>query len=778
MMEKKIHDRLTILRRRVAKVPTDPGVYRWLDSDGKILYVGKAKNLKNRMQTYVQDGLKRSPWTEIMVRQIADFDITVVRSELEALILEANIIKELQPKYNVLLKDDKGYVYVRATLKDAYPSIEVVRRIENDSAKYFGPFISGSKATEETLSMIDGIVHFRACKVSLDALNAGKTLTKNPCLDYQIGKCSGLCVGAVTQEEHRSRIDHVVSFFRGNFSSIKKRTHEEMQALAKEKKFERAARLRDVLRFIEGLEERQVVSDTSGDDADIIGVALRHGRVHVVLLRQRGGKVIEQLGFPLKGEAETVTDVLTQFLPQYYAKTDDIPPTIILSDAPDDAGVLEGWLQEKRGKSVKIFVPERGKKSKLLLMAERNAEEKVEQQFAAWEAETKKIEGALGGLQTLLGLPHLPRRIEGYDISHLGGSATVGSMVVMVNGKPKREHYRSFNMKTVIDGEIDDYRSLAETLRRRLKYLTDDLKTAIARMKAIGIEIGKARKGEQKMIEDISAQHSDHIGTDDIRYSDYVVARRDGSIIGFCRQCLYKGEIPMIRSLWIHQNERGSRLGHTLIRFLLSKVKKGKVYLHCRKESLVEYYAELGFQVVQTPPELLVQKIQDWEKSHPGVPPGMIMVYIVSKQKPDASFSERPDLLLIDGGKGQLSAVVDVLKEMHLDIPVAGLAKREEEIFVPGQPYPLLVKEGSEPRFLLQRLRDEAHRFANDRRERRLTVAMTASKLDAVPGIGDSTRITLLKKFGSTDAVISASDTALREVLSEGQVKALREMYP
>jgi excinuclease UvrABC nuclease subunit len=550
-----------------------------------------------------------------------------------------------------------------------------------------------------------------------------------------------------------------------------------MQALAKEKKFERAARLRDVLRFIEGLEERQVVSDTSGDDADIIGVALRHGRVHVVLLRQRGGKVIEQLGFPLKGEAETVTDVIEQFLPQYYAKTDDIPSTIILSDAPEDAGVLEGWLQEKRGKSVKIFVPERGKKSKLLLMAERNAEEKVEQQFAAWEAETKKIEGALGGLQTLLGLPHLPRRIEGYDISHLGGSATVGSMVVMVNGKPKREHYRSFNMKTVIDGEIDDYKSIAETLLRRLKYLAHTKKFEDAELARRGLMMSKARKADQKAIEKIIADNASMLGSFGIEYKNFIVVRRDDNIVAVAQLYSYEESVQAIRTVWVADSERGHRLGQTLVRRLLRDITKGKVYATIPPD-LEEYYGELGFQIVKQGPDVLTKLLDEYMKKDETNTRGIIVMYQAKDHKIDESFSSMPDLLLIDGGKGQLSAVVDVLQELHLDIPVAGLAKREEEIFVPGQSYPLLVKEGSEPRFLLQRLRDEAHRFANDRRERRLTVAMTASKLDAVPGIGDSTRITLLKKFGSTDAVISASDTALREVLSEGQVKALREMYP
>jgi excinuclease UvrABC nuclease subunit len=410
-------------------------------------------------------------------------------------------------------------------------------------------------------------------------------------------------------------------------------------------------------------------------------------------------------------------------------------------------------------------------------MAERNAEEKVEQQFAAWEAETKKIEGALGGLQTLLGLPHLPRRIEGYDISHLGGSATVGSMVVMVNGKPKREHYRSFNMKTVIDGEIDDYKSIAETLLRRLKYLAHTKKFEDAELARRGLMMSKARKADQKAIEKIIADNASMLGSFGIEYKNFIVVRRDDNIVAVAQLYSYEESVQAIRTVWVADSERGHRLGQTLVRRLLRDITKGKVYATIPPD-LEEYYGELGFQIVKQGPDVLTKLLDEYMKKDETNTRGIIVMYQAKDHKIDESFSSMPDLLLIDGGKGQLSAVVDVLQELHLDIPVAGLAKREEEIFVPGQSYPLLVKEGSEPRFLLQRLRDEAHRFANDRRERRLTVAMTASKLDAVPGIGDSTRITLLKKFGSTDAVISASDTALREVLSEGQVKALREMYP
>ncbi len=771
-----------ILRKRVAKVTSEPGVYRWLDHEKNVLYVGKAKNLRNRMKAYVQDGKKHSPWTEIMVRQIADFDVTVVRNELEALILESNLIKEMKPKYNIMLKDDKGYAYVRVSVQEKYPRVDVVRRLEEDGAKYFGPFL-GAWDIRQTLEMLDGILKFRACKLSLDTLNGpskrGSALEGGtPCLDYQIGKCCGLCIGTVSETEYRERIGEVEKFFRGNYASVKKKAEEKMKIAASEKKFEIAARIRDVIRFIEEQEQKQVISDTTGDSADVFGIALRQGKIQAILLRQRDGKLIEQVAFALKGEAESAADALSQFLPQYYEDTQDIPDSIIVSEELPEKTLLEEWLRARRGKVVRILVPERGKKSKLLEMAERNAQQKVDQQFAAWEAEAQKVEGALAELAGLVRLSAPPRRVEGYDISHLGGTATVASMVVFLNGKPKREHYRSFNMRTVKEGDVDDYKSLAEAIRRRLRYLTDDVKTVTERLKKEGIDIGKARKAEQKKIEEISGAHPQDIGSDGINYADYMVVRKGEDIIGFCRLFTYPDNVTCVRSLWIHKDFRGRRFGQLLVRMQLARVKKGKVYVHISKESLVEYYAELGFQVVQTPPPVLQKKLDDWTRDHPGTTAGFILVYLVSKQRPDASFSERPDLILIDGGKGQLSAVSAVLKDMNVDIPLASLAKREEEIFLPGEQVSLLVQKDSPARFLLQRIRDESHRFANAKREKRLDLSLFHSKLDEVPGIGQSTKQALLKKFGSVDFVLSADDKALGEILNQTQLRSLREKFP
>lgn len=764
--------RQAILRRRVAKIPTDPGVYRWLDADKNVLYIGKAKNLRNRMKTYVQDGLRRSPWTEIMVRQIADFEVTVVRSELEAFILESNLIKQLRPKYNVLLKDDKGYVYVRVSVHERYPRVDVVRRLENDGAKYFGPFL-GARSTHQTLDMLDSILTYRVCKKSLDTLNAGKPLsTSTPCLDHQIGKCAGLCIGSLTETQYRERIDHIVRFFRGNFASVKTKAQEDMKNAALEKKFEKAARIRDVVRFIDDLEQRQIVSDASGDNADIFGIALSHGKIQVVLLRQRDGKLVEQMAFPLRGEADTPADALAQFLPQYYEDTQDLPDIVILGEMFPEAELLTTWLTQRRGKIVKLLIPERGKKSKLLEMAERNAEEKVQQQFAAWEAEIKTVEGALTELAFLVRLPEPPRRIEGYDISHLGGTATVGSMVVFVNGKPKREHYRSFNMKTVQDGAIDDYKSIKETLRRRLKYLTHDLKTEEEKWKAKDITFGKVRKEErEKALAIIRAQTFSHLEVD---YGECIVARKDGEIVACGNLHRHPSGRTELFSVWVGDDMRGDKLGQVISRMLLKRVQKKKIYLGT-KPSLEEYYADIGFRHVINPSPELVTEIN---RNVPAFASDIIMMYDGKGHQSDVSFSERPDLLLIDGGKGQLSAATEVLDDLGLTIPVAGLAKREEEIFLPGESSPLAVASGSPARFLLQRVRDEAHRFANAKREKRLDLVMTRSKLDEIPGIGETTKKQLLKQFGSADAVISAQDAELAEILTQSQHTELRKCFP
>jgi len=788
---------LATLRRRVNAVPKSPGVYRWLDRAGRVLYVGKAKSLRNRMQQYVRAEAKHSAWTEIMVRQIADFDVTVTNSELEALMLETNLIKELRPKYNILMKDDKNYVYLRISVQEQFPRVEIVRRVEDDGALYFGPKTSAEQL-RESLSFLRTLFPFRNCKMGIEVANSEQrtavsadrsSLTAGsipldvvckdrdrptPCVDYHIKQCIAPCIGSVMPEQYRTQaIDGVVAFFQGKYQVAERILMERMAEAAKQKKFERAARLRDQLKQLRMTQEKQLISDTSGANTDTIGAALLSGHAYVVLLRERDGKLVGEESFSLQGTAESLADVLGQFLPQYYSASADLPEMIVLGEEPADRTAIEAWLSGLHDKRVRLVVPERGKKSKLLKLAEKNADWKAHQTEAKWESETRRTEEALKELQTLLRLPAPARRIEGYDISHLGCTHTVGSMVVFHNGKPKRDHYRSFNMRTVKEGQVDDYRSLAETLRRRLRHVAVNRKKEEQEWKKEGVAVHKGRKADLALLEAYLEAHTMEIDTSDPVVKDFVIAECKGKIVGCVRLKRSKDKTTELASLFVEEKFRGKNLGRFLARKILRSVKKGKVYL-ITKVQMEEYYADLGFRVIQAAPKALDEKILRCSK-FVGKTNLLLMMYDTAEQKPDDSFSSVPDLLLIDGGKGQLATAEQVLKELKLTIPVAGLAKREEEIFVPGNPDPLVVTQDSPARFLLQRLRDEAHRFANSKREGRQKASTFQSKLDEIPGIGEVTKEALLKKFGTVDAVIAASDEELGKILTQAQVVAFKK---
>ena len=502
-----------ILAKRIKETPTSPGIYRWLGSEGAVLYVGKAKNIRNRLRSYLQKGDK-GPWKEALLRQVKDFDVTVTTNELEALVLETNLIKKLRPKYNVLMKDDKNYVYVRIAWQDSYPAIDVVRRMEGNGAKYFGPYLSAWE-TRKHLNLLNLLFPYQACRESLVHLNKMAEKGQEPtesdlraCLGYQIGKCCGLCVGAITQEEYRSHIEQIMRFFKGDHEPVKERIRVLMQEAATAKKFERAASLRDHLHMVEKLEEKQLVSDPMSGDADFIGIVLLSGRAHVIVLLQREGKVIGETHLSLAGQAENVSDVLEQFLPQFYEQTEDIPDAVFISEEFAERDLLAAYLSLKKEKKVRVIIPERGKKSHLLELAQKNALAKAKQGEAKWESDARNTMEALSTLQQILNLPATPERIECYDISHLGGTETVGSMIVFRDAKPARDHYRSFALRDIAEGEVDDYKSLQEILGRRLRYLQFDLKKEEAEWKQQGITCGRAKKKEQEAIEKIHVEHT------------------------------------------------------------------------------------------------------------------------------------------------------------------------------------------------------------------------------------------------------------------------------
>ncbi len=770
-------DPLVTLRKRVSTSPGEPGVYRWLNKDGTVLYVGKAKNLKKRLASYVQPGKGgHGPWRQSFLQQIADFDVTVTQSELEALLLEANLIKQLKPKYNVLLKDDKNYQFVRVSVQETFPRVETLRRMFNDGAKYFGPYLS-SYQLHQTLNLLQEALNYRACKESLSILNRDPDAPSEKlrqCLDYQIGRCNGLCAGVITPEDYRSRIEKLMEFLKGKRETVIKIVEEKMRTAAVERKFERAATMRNYLALLQDKPEEQVVTDTTGEDSDMVGIAVLSERAHIVLMHRRNGRLTGEAHFALAGQAESAASVLEQFLPQYYEEGREIPPAIFISETLEDTAAMEELLRERRGKAVTILTPERGRKSHLLDLAMRNAQEKAKQQEMKWEAEEHNRKDALGMLQELLKLPAPPQRIEGYDISHLGGTETVGSMVVLRNGKTANDQYRSFTIRTMQSGEIDDYKSMKEVLKRRFRRLTEDLKTEEAELAKQGVILRKARKADQPVLEKL--RDGLDLTTDKDAYKEYTVAAEGDSIVGFARLSTALKGLLELQSVWVDEKKRGMRIGQLLVRKILRSVKKGKVYL-IAEEDLEQYYTGLGFRYVITPPPAIDKKLDDLRRDAPETFPVVILMWEAHQNKPDVSLCAIPDLLVIDGGKGQLGVAVEALEEAGLTIPVIGLAKREEEVFVPDRPDPVIFPKDSAAKFLLMRLRDEAHRFSNRHREGRGLKAMKQSALDEIPGIGDTTRTELMKRFGSLEGIKSASDEELLTILSTSQLEALRKHF-
>lgn len=753
------------LRKSVSVAPLKPGVYRWKSASGEVLYVGKAKQLRNRLKSYVQPAADANlgPWKRSMLRCIADLELTVTRNELEALVLETNLIKELRPKYNVLMKDDKNYVYVRIS-KDPFPTVQVLRRMQKDSAYYFGPFVS-SYETKRMLELVHTVYPFMASKDVLAALNkkaknkedVTKPLFTVPPLPVQIGKHCRLGDGEYLQTEYLAAIAELKKFLRGQRSQIIQQLEVEMKQAAIARKYEKAAKLRDSLQYMRSLDEKQLVSDTTGENTDYIGLALLHGYSQVVLMKEREGRLIAEQSFAFQGESDNELEVLESFVTQFYSDTADIPAVVVVPYAFEGQLVLQEWLTVLRGTNVELRVPERGKKMQLLDLATTNAQQKVKQQEARWEAEKRETALALSQLQELLTLPELPQRIEGYDISHLGGTETVGSMVVTKNGKAANDLYRSFTIKRLADGQVDDYASLAEVLDRRLRYLVDGLQMSKDRFATEGYSIRKALKKHEPLLREVLKISE---ANTQFSYKDCSVIVQNDALVATVRLYSHDG-IMELDHLYTTKDVLPELL-ETFLRFVLKPVKKGKVYSAVRPDQ-EELIAALGGRVIHSSPKALV------------VPKQSITMSIqVATQKPDASLAAIPDLLVIDGGKGQLSTVKKVLDRLGLEIPVIGLAKREEEIFIPNQSYSLEVPKDSPALFLLTRLRNEAHRFANYQRERRGLKHYKQSALDVIAGIGPTTKQKLLDHFGTTEAIQAASNEDLLLYINKVQLAQLR----
>jgi excinuclease ABC subunit C len=586
------------LKEQLSSIPAKPGVYLMKDENGKVIYVGKAVNLRNRVRSYFHASANRSPKTHYLRQDIAYLDFIVTASELEALILECNLIKKYQPRYNVRLKDDKRYPYIKITWQEPYPRIYTVRQMQNDGAKYYGPF-TATWAVSQTLDLLRKIFPYLTCKREITGQD------KRACLYYHIGRCPGPCIGAVSQEEYRALVSQICRFLEGKSEEIIGDLRAQMMAASERLEFERATTLRDQIVALERIIERQRVVSSALADEDVIAFARQDGDACVQVFFIRRGKLIGREYFVLEGTAdEDARQIMTSFVKQFYDKAAYVPSEILLQSDIDEAMIIQSWLRSKRGTKVTLKVPQRGQKKELVQLAAENAAETLAHLRAQWLLDEGKSVEALAELHEHLELAAPPTRIECYDISNIQGRAATGSMVVFVKGVPRKSDYRRFKIRTV-EG-ADDYAMMKEVLRRRFRRLS----------------------------------------------------------------------------------------------------------------------------------------------AH------------------DEAWTILPDLLVVDGGKGQLNAALEVMDEYGLReaVPVVGLAKEREEVFVPNQSNPILLPRGSQGLFLMQRIRDEAHRFALQYHRRLREKKTLTSTLEEIPDIGPKRRQALLKHFGSLESIREATVEELMAV--------------
>jgi excinuclease ABC subunit C len=591
------------IKTKLENLPTKPGVYLMKDRLGKIIYVGKAKSLRNRVRAYFQDTPPYHPKISALVSKISDFDVLATDSEMEALILESNLVKEYKPRYNVNLKDDKRYPYLKVTTYENFPRVLVVRRVKKDKAKYFGPY-TNVKAMRQTLRILRRIFPVRSCNVALPSKKKIKL-----CLDFYIKRCLGPCEGKISEKDYQGIIDNVCLFLSGRNEALLSHLKERMEHYAKTEKFEMAAQIRDQIKALDSVMEKQKVADVEKVDKDIIafardkseGSAFGGKDVSVVALQIREGILIGRQNFHITAFEETEDkEILSTFLRQYYMHSAVIPPEIILPIKIDDQEMIQDWLASKREGKVRFFIPQRGEKVKLLEMATYNAQLSLDELLLQRSEAKKKVPQVVKSLEKDLYLSVPPRKIAAFDISNLGPSDAVGSLVFFEDGRPKKSQYRRFKIKTV-QGQ-DDFAMMGEVVKRYFTRLTQEK-------------------------------------------------------------------------------------------------------------------------------------------------------------------SEFPDLVLVDGGKGQLSTTLETLNTLGIkNQKVIALAKRLDEVFLPGKTDSLMIPKASASLKLLQRIRNEAHRFAIDYHRKLRKKRTIKSELDQIPGIGPTRRKILFSHFGSVERIKQASLEQLLQI--------------
>ena len=449
------------LLEKVSHLPTTPGVYLWRDQYNRIIYVGKAINLRNRVRSYVRNDANRAPKVAAMMKRAVDVEIIQTKTEMEALILENTLIKEHEPKYNIRLRDDKTYPYVKISVQEDYPRVYMTRRLERDGAKYFGPFTDVT-SVHVVLKLIGQYYPLRTCK---------SMKVERPCLQYHMHYCEAPCFNKISVSDYRKYIDEIVELFEGKPIPLLKEIKEKMELAAEDLRFEDAARYRDQLSSIEKIQEKQRMVTQRGD-LDVLGIAVDTSMACVQLLFIRGGRLLGRENYFVQHDGDSQETIMTDFIKQYYGDTNFIPKELLLPMDSTDRDLLKEWFTQLKGQNVDVSVPQRGYKMDMIKMAHENAETFLEERRRQWQHQIDKTGGAVKKLAEVLDLPRLPERMECFDISHTQGAETVASMVVFEGGKPAKKEYRRFKLKTT-QGKPDDFKSMAEIMERRYGKETD-----------------------------------------------------------------------------------------------------------------------------------------------------------------------------------------------------------------------------------------------------------------------------------------------------------------
>ena len=605
------------IEEELKKLPGKPGVYLMHDEKDHIIYVGKAISLKNRVRQYFQASRNKGAKIEQMVTHIRRFEYIVTDSELEALVLECNLIKEHRPKYNTMLMDDKGYPFIKVTTNECYPRIMLARTMQKDKAKYFGPYTSAT-AVKDTIDLIRKLYQIRSCNRNLPR-DIGK---ERPCLNYHIKQCKAPCQQYISEEEYRKSIDEAIRFLNGHYDGILKDLEQKMQEASENMEFEKAIEYRELLGSVRQIAQKQKITDSSGEDRDILAVANDAEDAVIQVFFIRGGRLIGRDHFFLRSAAEdSKSKILESFIKQFYAGTPFIPSELMLQEEIEEREILEQWLSKKKEQRVRIKVPKKGEKEKLVELAKTNAELVLNTDKERLKREEGRTIGAVKEIERLLGLSGIVR-MEAFDISNTSGFASVGSMVVYEKGKPKRNDYRKFKIKSV-QGP-DDYASMKEVLTRRFRH---------------GLE----------------------------------------------------------------------------------EVESGEVM---------------------------------------------------------SGFKSFPDLILMDGGKGQVNVALEVLEKLNLQIPVCGMVKddshRTRGLYYNNVEIP--IDRQSEGFKLITRIQDEAHRFAIEFHRKLRSQGQVHSILDEIQGIGPTRRKALMKHYASIEEIKNASVEELKSLPSMNE-KSAKEVY-